>query len=114
VWTEPVTYPKWVRRGESAELVAPYPQKLAVLALGFSPGTPKGGLTADVIRLRQPGCAERRPMPSAIKGKLVYIGTRMRQHKDGHDYGIGGSIRRKGPALAATKGAAAFVLRFGR
>ena len=49
VWTEPVSYPKWVRRSESAAIVAPYPQPLAVLALGGSPATAKGGLRAEVV-----------------------------------------------------------------
>jgi hypothetical protein len=110
VWTEPVTYPRWVRRGESAELVAPFPQKLAVLALGFSPGTAKGGLTAEVVAFDSLD-ALKAADAATIKGKLVYVGARMQQHKDGADYGIGGTIRRKGPALAASKGAAGFVLR---
>src|SRR5512146_2850921 len=49
VWTEPVSYPKWVRRSESAAIVAPYPQHLAVAALGGSPGTAKGGLTGSIV-----------------------------------------------------------------
>ena len=49
VWTEPVTYPKWVRRGEHAEMTAPFRQPLALLALGYSPATPAGGLTAEVV-----------------------------------------------------------------
>src|SRR5262249_33652565 len=49
VWTEPVTYPKWVRRGERAEITAPYAHTLSLLALGDSPGTPAGGITAEVV-----------------------------------------------------------------
>src|SRR6185312_12078712 len=45
VWTEPVTFPKWVRRSESAQILTPYAQHLAVSALGSSPATPKGGLS---------------------------------------------------------------------
>src|SRR5690606_32618726 len=41
VWTEPVSYPKWVRRSESAAIVSPFPQSLAVTALGGSAGTPR-------------------------------------------------------------------------
>jgi len=39
VWTEPVSYPKWVRRSEHAALTAPFAQPLSVLALGNSPST---------------------------------------------------------------------------
>src|SRR5690606_16790924 len=30
VWTEPVTFPKWVRRSQSAEVLGPHAQKLVV------------------------------------------------------------------------------------
>ncbi len=43
VYTEPVTYPKWVRRHESGEIVTPFPQRLVLTALGHSFGTPAGG-----------------------------------------------------------------------
>lgn len=110
VWTEPVTHPKWVRNSESAELVAPFTQKLAVLALGFSPGTPRGGLTAEVAVFDSLDSLQAADAAS-IKNKIVYVGFRMQAHKDGSDYGIAGTIRRKGPAMAAAKGAAGFLLR---
>ena len=37
VWTEPVTFPRWVRRGERAEVLGPHAQPLAITALGGSP-----------------------------------------------------------------------------
>ena len=36
VWTEPVTFPKWERRGESAQVVGTHMQSLHVTALGGS------------------------------------------------------------------------------
>lgn len=110
VWTEPVKYPKWVRRSETAELVAPWPQKLAVTALGGSPGTPKGGLVAKVVGFDSLD-ALKTATSEQVRDKIVYVGARMHQHKDGHDYGIGSAVRTGGPILAAAKGAAAFVLR---
>lgn len=53
VWTEPVTYPKWVRHSESGAIVAPFPQPLVLTALGYSAGTPKGGLTATVVQFER-------------------------------------------------------------
>lgn len=110
VWTEPVTFPKWVRRSESASLVAPFAQHLAITALGYSPATPKGGLSADIVMFDSLKALEA-ATPDSVKGKIVFVSARMRPHKDGHDYGIGGTIRGKGPAVAAKLGAAAFVLR---
>lgn len=110
VWTEPVTFPKWVRRSESARMVAPFEHALAITALGYSPGTPKGGLTAPIAffdSLDKLKAAK----SEDVKGKIVFVSARMQPHRDGHDYGIGSPIRSRGPAIAAELGAAAFVLR---
>lgn len=111
VYTEPVTYPLWVRRSEHAAIVAPFPQPLALTALGYSPGTPKGGLTAQVVQFANLD-ALKAADPASVKGKIVYIGERMQRYKDGRDYGrIGSPIRMQGPVIAQAKGAAAFLLR---
>jgi hypothetical protein len=101
VYTEAVTYPLWQRRSEHGAIVAPFPQPLALTALGFSAGTPAGGLTADVIKFDSLA-ALKAADPASVKGKIVYIGFRMTRQKDGHDYG---------PAIASSKGAAGFILR---
>ncbi len=110
VYTEPVTYPKWVRRSESGSILAPFPQRLVLSALGHSFPTPAGGLSAEVVRYDSLD-ALKAADAEKVKGKIVYIGFRMQRAKDGHDYGAGSSIRVEGPALAASKGAAAFLLR---
>ncbi|MBP1473843.1 M20/M25/M40 family metallo-hydrolase [Frateuria sp. MAH-13] len=110
VYTEPVTYPKWVRHSESGAIVSPFPQSLALTSLGYSPGTPKGGLTAQVVRFASLD-ALKNADPARVKGKIVYIGFRMQRHKDGHDYGMGSAIRTQGPVIAQAKGAAGFLLR---
>ncbi|MEP6485332.1 MAG: M28 family peptidase [Rudaea sp.] len=110
VWTEPVTFPKWVRRGEHASIVAPYAQTLAVLALGNSPGTPKGGLSGDIVAFKD-FTDFKNADAAKVKDKIVYIGFRMQQKRDGHDYGMASSGRTGGPALAAKLGAKAFLLR---
>ena len=110
VWTEPVTYPKWVRRSERGEIVSPYPQALALNALGYSPGTPAGGLKADVVGFDSID-ALKAADPASVHGKIVYVGARMHATQDGRDYGIGSTVRTHGPSLASSKGAAAFLLR---
>ena len=111
VWSEPVTYPKWVRRGEHAEMTAPFAHPLAVLALGYSPGTPGGGLSAEVVGFDSLD-ALKAASDDSVRGKIVYVGPRMHARKDGGDYGkVGSPVRVNGPALASGKGAAAFLLR---
>ena len=111
VWTEPVTYPKWVRRSEHAQLTAPFAQPLAILALGFSPATPAGGIRADVVGFESLD-ALKAASDESVRGKIVYVGPRMHARKDGADYGtVGSPVRTTGPSLAARKGAAAFLLR---
>jgi Zn-dependent M28 family amino/carboxypeptidase len=99
-----------VRRSEHGEILAPFAQPLALTALGYSAGTPAGGLTAEVIGF-ETFDALKAADPASVRGKIVFVGTRMHAFRDGHDYGIGSTIRTKGPALASTMGAAAFLLR---
>jgi hypothetical protein len=110
VYTEAVTYPLWVRRSEHAAIVGPFAQPLVLSALGYSPGTPKGGLTAQVVKFDSLD-ALKAADPASVKGKIVYIGYRMQRAKDGHGYGMGSAVRTAGPPIAAAKGAAGYLLR---
>lgn len=47
VWTEPVTFPKWERRSEHAQVLGAHAQPLTITALG---GSPAGTVEADVAR----------------------------------------------------------------
>src|SRR3546814_5483873 len=47
---EPFDIPGWERGVETAEVLSPAPQKLAVTALGNSSATPAGGIEAEVVR----------------------------------------------------------------
>jgi hypothetical protein len=110
VYTEKVSYPLWQRRSEHAAIVSPFPQPLILTALGYSAGTPQGGLTAEVIGFDDLD-ALKKADPASVKGKIVYVSTHMQQQKDGHDYGMGSATRTRGPVLAAQMGAAAYILR---
>jgi len=111
VWSEPVTFPKWVRRSEHAEILAPFPQPLAVTALGNSAATVEGGVSAEVVSFESLDALQAAD-GATVSGKIVYIGTtRMQARVDGRDYGKGSAVRTRGPSLAAQKGAAAFLLR---
>lgn len=46
---ENVTLPQWVRGYERADMITPRKKKLNILGLGYSVGTPMGGLEADVL-----------------------------------------------------------------
>ncbi len=110
VYTEPVSFPLWQRRGESGAIVAPFAQPLVLTALGYSPGTPQGGLTAEVVKFDSLD-ALKEADPASVTGRIVYLDYRMHREKDGHDYGMASAVRTAGPPLAAAKGAVGYLLR---
>mgnify|MGYP004508095109 CR=1 FL=1 len=110
VHVETYDMPVWRRGVEAAEIVAPFPQKLAVTALGNSVATANGGLTAEVVAFD--GLDElKAAKPAAVSGKIVFVNHAMAVQQDGGSYGEVGAIRRTGPSVAAQKGAAAIVIR---
>jgi carboxypeptidase Q len=110
VHIETFDVPYWERGEASAEIVAPFPQKLVLEALGNSAGTPAKGLTAEVIGFASMSALEAAD-PADIKGKIVFLTHRMAATQDGSQYGPVGQVRRKGPSVAAKKGAAAILIR---
>ena len=110
VHIEPSTMPIWVRGAESAEIVAPYSQKMAVTALGRSGATPPEGITAEVVGFDDLDSLKA-AAPEAVRGRIVFISHAMRAAQDGSSYGYFGPVRRNGPSIAASKGAAAVVIR---
>jgi carboxypeptidase Q len=107
---EPFTIPGWVRGAESAALTAPYPHRLHVTALGNSAPTPKGGLTAPVVYFASLDALKAAPAGS-LSGKIAFIDHNFTASQDGGGYGQFGQARRIGPAIGASKGAAAVVIR---
>ena len=107
VWTEPVTFPKWVRRSEHAEVLGAHAQPLIVSALGNSPG---GTVEGEVVRFPDLAALQA-AADGSLAGKIAFVDYQMQRYRDGHDYGNGGGIRGKGPATAIHKGAIGFLMR---
>ncbi|UYK77805.1 M28 family peptidase [Xanthomonas sacchari] len=107
VWTEPVTFPKWERRSEHAQVLGAHAQPLTVTALGGSPG---GTVEAEVVRFADLAALQAAPADT-LRGKIAFVDYQMLRTRDGKDYGNGGAVRSKGPSEAIRKGAIGFVMR---
>ncbi len=107
VWTEPVTFPKWVRRSEAAQVLGAHAQPLRVAALGGSAG---GTVEAEVVRFADLAALEAVP-DGSLAGRIAFVDYQMQRRQDGGDYRNGGGIRGRGPSLAIRKGAAGFLMR---
>jgi hypothetical protein len=102
--------PVWVRGEERAEIVGPYPQPLAITALGNSGATPAGGIEAEVVGFDSVEALKAAP-DASVRGKIVFVTHSMTATQDGSSYGQFGTARRAGPTIASLKGAAAIVIR---
>ncbi|MBI1722758.1 MAG: M20/M25/M40 family metallo-hydrolase [Gemmatimonadetes bacterium] len=100
---EPVMVPRWVRGSESAELVSPRPQRLPMLGLGGSVGTPRGGITAEVLVVSS--FAELQARAAEARGKIVLFDVPFT------GYGQTVQYRAGGPSAAARAGAVACLIR---
>ncbi|MCS7211905.1 MAG: M28 family metallopeptidase [Chloroherpetonaceae bacterium] len=100
---EPVMVPRWVRGAESCELVSPRPHKMAVMGLGGTIPTPKKGITAEVLVVRDFDELEARA--AEAKGKIVLFNTPFTQ------YGQTVRVRTLGAQRAAKVGAVASLIR---
>ena len=104
------TMPVWVRGEEQAEILAPFPQKMVVAALGNSAATPPGGISGEIIAFDNVDALRAAP-PEQVRGKIIFIDHAMAPTQDGSGYGQFGAPRRQGPTIASQKGAAAIVIR---
>ncbi|WP_147652548.1 M28 family peptidase [Vulcaniibacterium gelatinicum] len=107
VWREPVTFPKWVRRSERAEVLGAHAQPLALTALGGSPG---GTVEAELVHFADLAALEAAPAGS-LAGKIAFVDYRMQRARDGSGYGPASRLRSRGPSAAIRAGAAAFLMR---
>ena len=112
VRTEPVKVPHWVRGEERGEVLPARNRSghlLALTALGGSPGTPQGGISADVVEVRS--IAELQSLGDKARGKIVFFNHSMSTAGGKTGYGEASPLRNHGPAEAAKVGAAGALVR---
>lgn len=106
---EKVTVPVWVRGAETAAIVAPVHQRLAVTALGGSIATPAGGLEAEVVEADSFASLEALGR-KAVAGRLVLFNRDMSRTRE-NGYGKTVALRVQGPVEAARLGAVGMLVR---
>ncbi|HUG97935.1 MAG TPA: M20/M25/M40 family metallo-hydrolase [Gammaproteobacteria bacterium] len=107
---QPVVVPAWVRGQAEARITQPFPQQLAVVALGMTIGTAEEGIEAPVVRFESLAALEA-ATPEDVRGHIVFIDERMERARDGSGYSAAVTKRRNGPSVAAERGAVAVVIR---
>jgi Zn-dependent M28 family amino/carboxypeptidase len=110
VRAEKVVVPHWERGAESGEILAPYPQPVALTALGGSVGTPERGIEAVVVEVASLDALGSLP-PGAAQGKILFFNSRMERSRDGSGYGRAVRVRGGGASAAAKLGAVAVLIR---
>jgi carboxypeptidase Q len=95
--------PHWVRGQESAEIIQPGRQVLAMLGLGNSVGTPPDGIEAEILVVRN--FAELEANAGNVSGKMVVFNVPFTNYGETVQYRAGGASR------AAKLGAVAILLR---
>ena len=110
VRVETFPVPVWVRGAEHAEITVPFPQPLAVTALGNSAATPPQGIEAELVGFDTMEQFEAAP-DEAVRGKIVFVSHAMARTQDGSSYSASIAPRSRGPSVASRKGAAAIVIR---
>jgi Zn-dependent M28 family amino/carboxypeptidase len=110
VTLEPVTFNRWTRGEENAEILAPFPHNLAITALGRTVPTPAAGISGEIVHfatLEDLQAAD----PATVKGKITFISKRMERHKDGSGYGQAVDARGSTAQVTAAKGGIAAIIR---
>ncbi len=111
VHAEPVMVPRWVRGQESATMIAPRKEPLAMLGLGGSVGTSEKGITAKVVVADDEDALN--ALGDSVKGKIVLFNQAMPPYtvEHGSGYGTGVYFRTHGSRLASKLGAVAVLVR---
>ena len=100
---ERVRVPVWLRGKESVTLLRPFEKEIEILGVGGSIGTPKSGITSDVIVVRD--FSELEQKKNQLKGKVVLFNV------DYSNYGDVLKYRYSGASEAAKYGARGSLLR---
>jgi carboxypeptidase Q len=114
VFLQEVMVPHWVRGAKEVGMIIDGDKKIAVpiAALGMSIGTPKDGITANIIEVHS--LKELDTLgEQAIKGKIVFFNRPFdpRYIATLTAYGTAGDQRNSGPAAAAKYGAVGVIVR---
>lgn len=104
VVTPHVKVPHWVRGNESAALIEPVARPLTILGLGGSVGTPKKGITAEVVPVSSFEDLEKRGR-AGVEGKIILFNVPY----EGYNRTV--VYRTAGPSRAARLGAVAALVR---
>jgi hypothetical protein len=110
VHAEKLMAPHWVRGVETGEVIAPYPHKLFLTALGGSVPTSEAGLEAEILEV---GTLEEldAKKEADVSGKIVFFNKRMHRTLDGAGYGKAVDVRGRGASRAAKLGAVGVLIR---
>ena len=100
---ERVQVPTWIRGNESLNLILPFKKSMAMLGLGGSIATPKGGIKAEVVVVNS--FDELDETKSNVRGKIVLFNVPFTTYGETVQY------RYKGASSAARYGALASLIR---
>ena len=100
---EEVMIPHWVRGEESVEMLAPRAQKLPMLGLGGSIGTPPEGITAPILVVKT--FDELKERAAEARGRIVLFNTPFTEYRETV------KIRYQGADEASRAGAVASLIR---
>ena len=116
VWLQPCLVPKWTRGATETAKIVNHEKigtvPLNVLALGNSPATKKGGLSAEIVLIDDFDELSSFSKED-LSGKIAFFNQRMdpTQFNTFNAYGAAVASRVFGPAKAAEKGAVASIVR---
>ena len=100
---ERVQVPTWIRGNESLNLILPFKKSMAMLGIGGSIATPKGGIKAEVVVVNS--FDELDETKSNVRGKIVLFNVPFTTYGETVQY------RYKGASSAARYGALASLIR---
>ena len=110
VYTQPVTFNKWVRGVETAEILSPYSHEIKITALGGSHPTSENGIQGEIAHfktLKELQDAD----DSEVKGKITFVSNRMKRTKNGSGYGAANGARYMAAYVTAQKGGIGSIVR---